>query len=194
MNAYNILRLGCNRLLKIIKCNFSITNFYWLVRRYNCSVSRIRLITSWASERERGFLKRIAVNWKYLVAWLPGIPIAIANGELRDSWYGHFINELSAHQISTASFIIIFGIYVWFILRWLKLSSPHDALQVGFTWLILTTLFEFIFGHYVMGNSWERLFQDDNLFAGRLWGLVLVWITLSPLIFYRLQRKSNSSA
>ncbi|MBN2148440.1 MAG: hypothetical protein JW726_13715 [Anaerolineales bacterium] len=127
------------------------------------------------------------MNWKDLISWLPGIPIGIANGALRESCYRPFMTERSAHQLSTASFILIFGVYVCFILRWLKLSSSRDALRVGFTWLLLTALFEFIFGHYVMGNTWEQLFHDYNLLAGRLWALVLVWITISPLIFYQLQ-------
>ena len=127
------------------------------------------------------------MKWKYLLSWLPGIPIAIANGELRDSWYSQFMTELSAHQISTASFIFIFGIYVWFILPWLKLPSHHDALRVGLAWLLLTASFEFLFGHFVMGNTWERLFQDYNLLAGRIWVLALLWITFSPWILYRLR-------
>jgi hypothetical protein len=46
------------------------------------------------------------MNWIHLLAWLPGIPIAIANGVLRESWYRPFMAELSVHQVSTASFII----------------------------------------------------------------------------------------
>lgn len=125
--------------------------------------------------------------WQYLIAWLPGIPIAILNGMLRESFYRPLMTELLAHQLSTASFIILFGIYVWFILRWLKLSSSREALRVGLVWLILTISFEFLFGHYVMGHSWVRLFQDYNLFKGRLWMLVLMWIMVSPYIMCRFQ-------
>lgn len=57
------------------------------------------------------------MNWKFFVSWAPGIPIAIANGILRDYGYRQFLPELPAHQLSAASFMVLFGIYVWFILK-----------------------------------------------------------------------------
>ena len=53
--------------------------------------------------------------------------------------------------------------------------------------------FEFSFGHFVAGHSWSRLFQDYNLFAGRLWVLVLLWLTLAPYLFY-WRKNSNQNA
>jgi len=127
------------------------------------------------------------MNWKYLVSWIPGIPIAILNGILRNSIYREFLSELHAHQLSTVSFIVFFGIYVWFILKWLKLSSAQEAFRLGLIWLVLTVAFEFLFGHFVMGNSWVSLFHDYNLLAGRVWVLVLIWIAAAPSIFFRMQ-------
>lgn len=129
------------------------------------------------------------MNWKYLVSWIPGIPIAIVNGLIRTSLYMRFLPELPAHQLSTASFIVLFGIYVWFILKWLKLSSAQEALRLGLIWLGLTVVFEFLFGHFVMGNPWASLVHDYNLLAGRVWVLVLIWIAAAPSLFYRLRRR-----
>jgi len=53
----------------------------------------------------------------------------------------------------------------------------------------MTVCFEFIFGHYVAGHSWSKLVYDYNIFAGRIWGLLLVWITTAPYVFYRLQQR-----
>jgi apolipoprotein N-acyltransferase len=128
------------------------------------------------------------INWKYILSWIPGIPIAIVNGIIRDSFYRQFLNELHAHQLSALSFFVLFGIYVWFILKWLKLDSLQDGLRLGLTWLVLTVAFEFLFGHFVMGHPWERLFHDYNLLAGRVWVLVLLWIAAAPLIFFRMAR------
>ena len=128
------------------------------------------------------------MKWKYLVSWIPGIPIAIVNGLIRASLYMQFLTELHAHQLSAVSFIVLFGIYVWFILKWLKLSSAQEALRLGLTWLVLTVAFEFLFGHFVMGHPWASLFHDYNLLAGRVWVLVLVWIAAAPSVFYRIRR------
>jgi len=75
------------------------------------------------------------MNWKYIISWIPGIPIAIVNGLLRNSLYRYFLNELHAHQLSAVSFVVFFGIYVWFVIKWLKLSSSQDALRLGLIWL-----------------------------------------------------------
>ncbi|MGC9367350.1 MAG: hypothetical protein ACP5FK_09980 [bacterium] len=127
------------------------------------------------------------LNWKFYIAWIPGIPIAILNGIIRNNFYQRFLLELKAHQLSAVSFIVLFGFYVWLILKWLKLSSLKEALLVGVIWLILTVVFEFLFGYFVVGQPWSRLFQDYNIVAGRIWILVLIWIMVSPGIFYRIQ-------
>jgi hypothetical protein len=55
-------------------------------------------------------------------------------------------------------------------------------------WLALTVAFEFLFGRFARGISWNELLSDYNILAGRLWVLVLVWVTLAPYIFYRFQK------
>jgi hypothetical protein len=134
-------------------------------------------------------IRTTIMDWKFIVSWIPGIPIAIVNALLRNSLYKPFLNELHAHQLSTVSFMIFFGIYVWFVLKWLRLSSSQDAVLLGLIWLALTIIFEFLFGHFVMGHAWSKLFHDYNLFAGRVWILVLLWITIAPIIFQQAQNR-----
>jgi hypothetical protein len=62
--------------------------------------------------------------------------------------------------------------------RWRPVSG-RQAIAVGLIWLVMTVAFEFVFGHYVAGHSWERLLYDYDLPAGRLWSLVLAWIALA---------------
>jgi len=131
------------------------------------------------------------MNWKHLVSWIPGIPIAIVNGLIRTSLYVQFLTELHAHKLSAVSFIVLFGIYGWFALKWLNLSSGKEAPTLGLTWLILTAVCEFLFGRFVMGHPWANLFHDYNLLAGRVWIFVLIWITAAPIIFCRLQLTSG---
>jgi hypothetical protein len=124
--------------------------------------------------------------WKYIIAWIPMVPIAILNGALRQYGYARYMSELSAHQLSSVTAIILFGLYIWYLLRFFRPTSTSQALAIGLVWLLMTVVFEFIFGHYVMGHPWSRLFHDYNLMDGRLWLLVLAWTTLAPYLFYRL--------
>ena len=126
--------------------------------------------------------------WKYILAWVPMVLIAIANGALREIWYKKYLGELPAHQVSVASGILLFGIYIWALFRIWRLESASQAIVIGLSWLGLTVAFEFVFGHYVRGFSWNVLLHDYNIFAGRLWVAVLLWITAAPYIFFKLQK------
>ncbi len=126
--------------------------------------------------------------WKYFLAWFPLVLIAIINGALRETWYGKQLSELRAHQVSTASGVLLFGLYIWILLRFWKPASTGQALTIGVMWLCLTVAFEFLFFHYVMGQPWSSIWRNYNIFAGRVWVVILMWITIAPYVFYRLQR------
>ena len=126
--------------------------------------------------------------WKYLLAWIPMVLIAIANAALREGWYKKHFGELQAHQVSTGSGVFLLGVYIWVLVRIWRPESAQQAVIIGVMWLVLTIAFEFLFGHYVGGFSWSRLFHDYNLFAGRVWVIVLIWVTVAPYVFYHLQK------
>lgn len=126
--------------------------------------------------------------WKYLLGWVPLIFIAIGNGVFRENFLANHLNELRAHQASTASLVVLFAIYMWVIFRIWKPVSAQQSISIGVVWLILTVAFEFLFGRYVAGHSWTSLLQDYNIFAGRLWVVILVWVVVAPYLFYRFQK------
>lgn len=126
--------------------------------------------------------------WKYILAWFPMIVIAIANGLFREKFLVSRFSELQAHQLSTASMIVLFGSYVWILFKLWPPSSTNQTLFIGLLWLIFTVLFEFLFGHYVAGHSWDKLLNDYHILQGRVWILVLIWISIAPYIIYHVQK------
>lgn len=122
---------------------------------------------------------------RYALAWIPMMLIGILNGVLREMTYGKYLDELHAHQVSTVTGVLLLGSYIWVITRLWHLESMTQAVVIGLIWLGLTVIFEFSFGHFVAGYSWKELLRDYNVFAGRVWLLVLIWITVAPLVFYR---------
>lgn len=122
---------------------------------------------------------------RYMLAWLPMMAIGILNGTIREATYGKVLSELRAHQVSTLTGVLLLGLYIWIITYFWSPESLQQALLIGVLWLGLTVTFEFIFGHYVAGHSWSQLLRDYNILAGRVWLLVLIWITVAPLLFYR---------
>ena len=118
----------------------------------------------------------------WLLAWLGGPLIGIANGTLRELGYKDRVGERTAHQISTGSAIALFAGYFELLARLRPLTSTREALQVGAAWLALTIAFEFGFGRLVAHTSWDELLADYDLRKGRLWPLVLAWILLGPAV------------
>jgi hypothetical protein len=123
----------------------------------------------------------------YTVSWIGMVIIAIMNGVIRDALYARRLGELTAHQLSTFTLLVLSALYLWLLgLAW-KITSPSEALSIGLIWLGLTVAFEFLFGHYVVKHSWTRLLRDYNLLKGRIWILILIWITIAPYVFYTLR-------
>lgn len=126
----------------------------------------------------------------YALSWIGMVAIAILNGAIREKAYGPFMGELPAHQLSTFIIILLFGAYIWVLTGTYPIESPTQALIIGVMWLVMTVIFEFVFGHFVMGHPWSRLLQDYNLFKGRVWSLVLIWASVAPYLFYRIRSRS----
>ncbi|WP_291325938.1 hypothetical protein [Desulfovibrio sp. UCD-KL4C] len=125
----------------------------------------------------------------YGAAWFPMVFIAIANGTIRETVYAKFMNELSAHQLSSVTAIALFTFYTLFCQKLFPLHSPKEAMLIGFMWLTMTIAFEFLFGHFIMKNSWVKLFSDYNILKGRIWILVLLALVALPFIVFTQNNK-----
>ena len=126
----------------------------------------------------------------YLFAWFPMLILAILNGILRDLGYKKYIGDLAAHQLSTVSLLILFGIYICLIVKKYTPSSTSQSVLLGLFWMVLTLLFEFGFGAY-RGNSWEKMLLDYNLFRGRIWMLAPIALAIGPYVCYKFVFKAS---
>jgi len=122
-----------------------------------------------------------------MLAWLGMVPIAIVNGIVREKFYGQSMSEISAHQLSTLTAIILFGIYIYTITGLFQIQSAKQALMIGGIWLTMTIIFEFVFGHFIAGHSWTKLLMDYNILNGRVWIFVLIWTFIAPYLYYRIR-------
>jgi hypothetical protein len=109
--------------------------------------------------------------------------LAIINAGIRNGVYKPIIGDLRAHQLSTIIFIAIILIVTYLVLGFshLKLTT-QETFIIGTVWLLLTICFEFLAGHYVFGNSWDKLIADYNILKGKIWSLVLVTLFFSPYL------------
>ncbi len=123
---------------------------------------------------------------KYFLLWFPMIILAVLNGTARDLGYKKYLGDLTAHQLSTISLIILLWLYISFVIKKFPPASVTQSINIGIAWLLLTLAFEFGFGLY-RGKSMNELFADYNLLKGRIWILIPIWTAIAPYIIYRIR-------
>ncbi len=115
--------------------------------------------------------------------WLLFAVVANINGLIRNCVYGPKMDELTAHQISCFTGITMFFIVMYLWLRYTGAPyTSHNIIVIGIVFLFATIAFEFLFGHFVIGHSWEKLLHDYNILNGRLWSIVLAWTAIGPYV------------
>lgn len=118
--------------------------------------------------------------------WISFIFVAIANAALRENVFKLFVGELTAHQLSTVTFILATWVIFYIFFKKLNLQyTNNDLIAIGIGFFVATILFEFIAGHYVFGNSWAKLLADYNIFKGRVWSFVLLSLLSLPWLIGR---------
>jgi hypothetical protein len=126
---------------------------------------------------------------RYLTAWFVLLAVAMVNGALRELTYGKHVSELAANQLSCVSGIILFGVVIsQYVRRWPP-ASAREAWYIGMFWMALTVAFEFLFFHYVGGQSWEVLLENYDIASGHLWPLILLWVLVAPFLFHQYLTK-----
>jgi len=113
--------------------------------------------------------------------WAVLLVLAIINGSIRNSVYASKLGDYKGHVISSIMAIAYTLAITYFFVSNVKPDvTKTDLLLIGAFWLIITIIFEFGFGHYVMGHSWNHLLADYNIFKGRMWSLVLLTTFAAP--------------
>lgn len=129
---------------------------------------------------------------RWFLAWVGLVPLMIGNGLLREAVFTPQMSELAAHRLSTVTASLILGIYLYPVLPRIGITTNGRAWRLGLMWLALTVVFEFGFGHYVAGHSWQRLVADYDLYAGRVWPLFLLWVLVAPRVMLRISGQAVS--
>ena len=130
---------------------------------------------------------------KGFLVWLLFIPLAIANGALRDLVFTPAFGDTLGHAASSLTLsLLILGMTLLLVDR-LGVSTRAGYLGVGAFWLVLTLLFEVSFALLVMGHPMNDLLQDYDIFRGRLWLIVLAATFFAPLLSGKMRKRLHSN-
>ncbi len=126
--------------------------------------------------RRKAYLLALAVWPLFLVT-------AVTLGAIREGVIEPALGEQAAHVIGTLLFIAGMLAIMWvFVGKIGSLVQRIDLWLIGVMWTAMTVCFEFGFLHFVADVPWEKLLADYNLFAGRLWLLVLLTTLCGPAL------------
>ena len=119
--------------------------------------------------------------------WFLFMILAIINAGIRNGVYKPVVGELTAHQLSTIIFMAMILIVTYLVFKFSNLKlNTQETFIIGTIWLVLTICFEFLAGHYIFGNPWDKLFADYNILKGRIWSFVLITTFFAPYITNKL--------
>jgi|SoiMethySBSTD1v2_1073268.scaffolds.fasta_scaffold1774685_1 hypothetical protein len=131
------------------------------------------------------------MSLRAIAVWLAIVPIAIANGAVRERLIVPAAGPAAGHVISTLMLCAAILLVTWLTIGWMRPASLRDAARIGIGWLALTMAFEFLAGHYVFGTSWDRLLADYNLADGRVWILIPIMTAIAPWLVARARITSS---
>jgi hypothetical protein len=117
----------------------------------------------------------------WAVAWGGVVGAAFVNGALHRG-YAPVLGEPTATRLSELVLPVLVVPWALRVERRHPLTSATGALAVGVLWASATVTFEFLFGHYVNGDSWETLRAAYRLADGRLWSLDVAVVAAAPAL------------
>lgn len=129
-----------------------------------------------------------------VLVWMLIVPVAIANGMLRELLLVPTLGEPAARAISSLTLATAVVLVARMSLARIGPATLSAAWTVGLIWLALTLAFEFLAGHYLFGAPWQALLAEYNVAAGRLWIVVLVAALVSPPMMFRVAHSHPEGA
>jgi hypothetical protein len=121
----------------------------------------------------------------HFFAWFGLLVIAFANGAFREFALARWLSRGLAGHLSTILLILVFGVFIFFVMRRWRPASGLDAITIGLVWMLMTVVFESLLGRYGSGQSWREVFAAYDLRSGNLWAMVPLWVGVAPYLMYR---------
>jgi hypothetical protein len=119
--------------------------------------------------------------------WLLLAALAVVNGIFREKLLVPVLGPGLALPLSGITLSLLIFAVAYVAVPWFGVNPVTSFLLIGVQWVLMTLLFEFLFGHYVSGKSWQDLLQVFNILKGDLFLVVLVISLFAPCLVARVR-------
>lgn len=124
--------------------------------------------------------------FRAFAVWLIIIFAESIHGTLRQMFLAPLVGDFPARRIAFFVGLLLIFVITYFSIRLIAASNTKQLFAVGALWMILTAAFEFSLGRFVLNYSWERIFEDYDLFNGGLMGFGLLFLVFAPFLAAKL--------
>jgi hypothetical protein len=128
-----------------------------------------------------------------LTIWIVLILAEIVHGVARAIILVPYVGEFRSSQIGVFSGMAIIFVIALAFDRWLGANRQLQLLSIGVLWLVLTLAFEFLFGHFIAGVSWDRIAADYDVLHGGLLPFGMLFLMFAPLLARKMRGRRHSS-
>lgn len=125
---------------------------------------------------------------KALLVWLGIIFVETIHGVLRAIVLVPIVGDLRARQLGVPIGSLLILIVSILTITWLGTGKNTQLLCIGVLWVVLTLVFEFVLGYFILGLAIDRLASDYDMSRGGYMLFGLVFLLFSPLIAAKLRR------
>lgn len=119
--------------------------------------------------------------------WFVIVAAAILNGVFREKVLVPAIGASMALPLSGVLLAVLVFLVTLLLVPFIASSESKAYILVGIFWVILTLFFEFLFGYFVAGKSWQEIMQVFNIKTGDLFIFVLFVTAISPWLSAKLR-------
>jgi hypothetical protein len=119
------------------------------------------------------------------LVWLVIVVAESVHGTLRQLFLAPLVGDFPARRIAFFVGMLLIFLIAYFFIRWIDAPSVKSLFAIGLLWAILTLLFEFSSGFFVLGYSRERMFEDYDVSRGGMMGAGLLFMLFVPYLAAR---------
>lgn len=119
--------------------------------------------------------------------WFGILILAVLNGAFREMVLIPKLGIIYGFIVSAVFLSVVILIVTYFSIPWFGKQQIKRYITIGVSWLCLTVIFEFTFGHFVLDKSWVELMKAYTFDEGNLWPIILMVVGVAPLLMAKVR-------
>ena len=119
--------------------------------------------------------------------WFIIAVLSVGNGVFRESVLVPSIGYSLALPLSGITLSVIVFVVTCLSFEFFGRQGALGYFLMGTQWVVMTLLFEFVFGHYVLSKSWSDILQVFDIMKGNFFVIVLAVSLISPILVAKIK-------